>query len=154
MKHMRKFLAAGLALLMAGSLAACGRSGQAGDTGEELRAVTICLDWTPNTNHTGLYVAAANGYFEEAGLDVRAELVIAVQDRERHNLPVYAYKVCKIFVLCSLLGGAFQENAETTASGWFALDELPELAAEKNNREQIELCFRAGQAEHWKTVLE
>lgn len=70
MKHMRKILAAGLALLMAGSLAACGQSGQAGDTGEELRAVTICLDWTPNTNHTGLYVAAANGYFEEAGLDV------------------------------------------------------------------------------------
>lgn len=70
MKHMRKILAAGLALLMAGALAACGQSGQAGDTGEELRAVTICLDWTPNTNHTGLYVAAANGYFEEAGLDV------------------------------------------------------------------------------------
>ena len=28
------------------------------------------LDWTPNTNHTGLYVAQANGYFEEAGLEV------------------------------------------------------------------------------------
>lgn len=32
--------------------------------------VRIVLDWTPNTNHTGLYVAQANGYFEEAGLDV------------------------------------------------------------------------------------
>ena len=66
MKHMRRILAAGLALLMAGSLAAC-----SGDTQEEgLTEVTICLDWTPNTNHTGLYVAAANGYFEEAGLSV------------------------------------------------------------------------------------
>lgn len=27
---------------------------------------------------------------EEAGLDVSADLVIAVQDREKHNLPVYA----------------------------------------------------------------
>ena len=36
---------------------------------------------------------------EEAGLDVRAERVIAVQDREKHNLPIYAYKVCKIFIL-------------------------------------------------------
>ena len=34
---------------------------------------------------------------EEAGLDVSPELVIAVQDREKHNQPVYAYKVCKIF---------------------------------------------------------
>ncbi len=66
MKHMRRILAAGLALLMVGSLAACSGDSQ----GEGLTEVTICLDWTPNTNHTGLYVAAANGYFEEAGLSV------------------------------------------------------------------------------------
>ena len=28
------------------------------------------LDWTPNTNHTGLYVAQEKGYFDEAGLEV------------------------------------------------------------------------------------
>ncbi len=32
--------------------------------------VRIVLDWTPNTNHTGLYVAQAKGYFAEAGLEV------------------------------------------------------------------------------------
>ncbi|MDF2537775.1 MAG: nitrate transporter substrate-binding protein [Herbinix sp.] len=32
--------------------------------------VRIVLDWTPNTNHTGLYVAQSNGYFAEAGLEV------------------------------------------------------------------------------------
>jgi ABC-type nitrate/sulfonate/bicarbonate transport system substrate-binding protein len=32
--------------------------------------VRIVLDWTPNTNHTGLYVAQAKGYFAEQGLDV------------------------------------------------------------------------------------
>lgn len=37
-------------------------------------AVTIVLDWTPNTNHTGLYVADAKGYFEEEGLDVNITL--------------------------------------------------------------------------------
>lgn len=36
----------------------------------EPTAVTLMLDWTPNTNHTGLYVAQANGYFEEANLAV------------------------------------------------------------------------------------
>ena len=30
---------------------------------------------------------------EEAGLDVSVKRVIAVQDREKHNLPIYAYKV-------------------------------------------------------------
>ncbi|BCJ93426.1 nitrate ABC transporter substrate-binding protein [Anaerocolumna cellulosilytica] len=32
--------------------------------------VRIVLDWTPNTNHTGLYVAQSMGYFEAAGLEV------------------------------------------------------------------------------------
>lgn len=32
--------------------------------------VSVALDWTPNTNHVGLYVAQAKGWFEEAGLDV------------------------------------------------------------------------------------
>ena len=55
-----------LALLLAVTAAACGTKTQS----EALTPVTICLDWTPNTNHTGLYVAAAKGWFEEAGLDV------------------------------------------------------------------------------------
>ena len=32
--------------------------------------ITFVLDWTPNTNHTGVYTAIAKGYFAEAGLDV------------------------------------------------------------------------------------
>ncbi|WP_127142557.1 ABC transporter substrate-binding protein [Pelagibacterium montanilacus] len=32
--------------------------------------VTVALDWTPNTNHVGLYVAQSLGYYEDAGLDV------------------------------------------------------------------------------------
>ena len=32
--------------------------------------LSVALDWTPNTNHVGLYVAQAQGWFEEAGLDV------------------------------------------------------------------------------------
>ena len=38
---------------------------------EELTPVTFCLDWTPNTNHTGIYAAQALGYYREAGLDVQ-----------------------------------------------------------------------------------
>ncbi len=38
--------------------------------GEALIPVKFLLDWVPNTNHTGIFVAKANGYFEEAGLVV------------------------------------------------------------------------------------
>ena len=47
---------------------ACG-SNKTANAGN-LEKVTFVLDWTPNTNHTGLYVAQELGYFEEAGLDV------------------------------------------------------------------------------------
>lgn len=33
-------------------------------------SLSVALDWTPNTNHVGLYVAQSQGWFEEAGLDV------------------------------------------------------------------------------------
>lgn len=91
---------------------------------------------------------------EEAGLEVSADRIIAVQDREKHNLPVYAYKVCKIFVQCSVLGGSFEENSETIDSRFFKLNELPKLAEEKNTAEQIAMCFEAYHAEQWVTLFD
>ena len=35
-----------------------------------LGKVRIALDWTPNTNHTGIYVAQANGWYADAGVDL------------------------------------------------------------------------------------
>lgn len=91
---------------------------------------------------------------EEAGLDVTADLVIAVQDREKHNLPIYAYKVCKVFVLCTVIGGNFEDNIETVGSEYFGLGELPKLATEKNTEEQIQMCFDAYHSEYWKTQFD
>lgn len=91
---------------------------------------------------------------EEAGLNVTADMIIAVQDREKHNLPVYAYKVCKVFVLCSLIDGEFQKNIETIKSDYFSLDNLPLLATEKNNEEQIKMCFEAYRSSNWKTLFD
>lgn len=62
---MKKLLAITLSVLLVLSLAACG-----GKEDSDLTEITVALDWTPNTNHTGLYVAQAKGWFEEAGLKV------------------------------------------------------------------------------------
>jgi ABC-type nitrate/sulfonate/bicarbonate transport system substrate-binding protein len=39
-------------------------------TREGLDIVTLTLDWTPNTNHAGFYVAQALGYFQEEGIEL------------------------------------------------------------------------------------
>ncbi len=41
-----------------------------GCTNDKNDEITIMLDWTPNTNHTGLYVALKNGYYDDQGLKV------------------------------------------------------------------------------------
>ena len=60
---MKKLIARLLALAMLLTLSACG--------GQTEEPITLVLDWTPNTNHTGIYVALQKGWFEEAGLNVQ-----------------------------------------------------------------------------------
>ncbi len=68
----KKILTAVLAGAMVFSLTACGgSSGKSSSDTSKLKQVTVCLDWTPNTNHTGLYVAMKKGYFKKQGLKVR-----------------------------------------------------------------------------------
>ena len=89
---------------------------------------------------------------EETGLTVKAVKIISVQDRNKHNKPVYAYGVCKIFVLCEVVSGEFVKNIETTETRYFSLEDLPlNLAEEKTSREQIEMCFQAFFDKNWKT---
>lgn len=92
---------------------------------------------------------------EETGLDVEVEKIIAIQDRNKHNKPIYAYGVCKIFSQCKILSGEFVENIETTETRFFGKDELPKnLAKEKVNKEQIEMCFDAFIDKNWKTKFD
>ncbi|MCI3927174.1 ABC transporter substrate-binding protein [Paenibacillus sp. TRM 82003] len=72
------FLVTVAAALSALTIAGCASGGKdapqgAAGSGEAPAAkqdVQVVLDWTPNTNHTGLYVASALGYYEEEGLNV------------------------------------------------------------------------------------
>ena len=64
---MKKLIAILLSVVLLFSLVACSDTA---DEGSNLKEITLCLDWTPNTNHTGIYVAEKLGYYEEAGLKV------------------------------------------------------------------------------------
>jgi ABC-type nitrate/sulfonate/bicarbonate transport system substrate-binding protein len=57
-------------LVVAGCATAAETSGSA-TTSAELRPVSVILDWSPNTNHSGLYLAQSAGYYAAEGLDVK-----------------------------------------------------------------------------------
>ena len=67
MHFLKKLFCAVLALSLLLCLSACGSSHSGDDAAKK---ITFVLDWTPNTNHTGLYVAVEKGWFAESGLDV------------------------------------------------------------------------------------
>ena len=91
---------------------------------------------------------------EETGLEATAEKIIAIHDRNKHNVPEYVYGVCKIFVLCRVHGGEFVKNIETTGFEYFAEDEIPTLALAKNNEEQVKMCFRAYNDPNWEVEFD
>ena len=92
---------------------------------------------------------------EETGLDVKAKKIIALQDRNKHNQPAYAYGICKIFVLCDIIGGDFIPNIETIEYAYFSLDDLPNnLAIAKTTKEQIAMCFKAYKDPNWQVEFD
>ncbi len=99
-------LACSLSLCMILSLTACG-SGEDTKTEEGLTKITFCLDWTPNTNHTGLYVAQSQGYYEDAGLEV--EIVQPPENGAAH--------------MCAAGEAQFAIEAQDTMAASLALEE-------------------------------
>ena len=61
---------AAVLLLATGCGGGSGGSSESGSGAQPVTKIKFALDWTPNTNHTGLYVAQQEGYFKAAGLDV------------------------------------------------------------------------------------
>ena len=91
---------------------------------------------------------------EEAGMLVAPVKIVAVQDRNRHNLPPQAYNICKVFILCEPIEGKFERNIETVQSGWFPPDRLPQMDADKTTEEQVAMCFAAAENENWKVLFD
>lgn len=89
---MKRFLQMTLVTIISAALTACGGGGQPapGEQGDAGKKVSLFLDWTPNTNHTGIYVAKEKGYYKEAGLnldvllpgEVSAEQLVATNKGE------------------------------------------------------------------------
>jgi ADP-ribose pyrophosphatase YjhB (NUDIX family) len=91
---------------------------------------------------------------EEAGAVVKPRRIIAVQMANRQNNFIYPFTIYKIIIECNLLEYKFKKNSETLESGFFGLDNLPELSEERNTLTQIKLCFEAKNSPVFETVFD
>lgn len=67
----RIIFAAVIVLLLITIFFAINNSNSSKQSSGNLIPFTVVLDWTPNTNHTGMYVALAKGWYKDEGLDVK-----------------------------------------------------------------------------------
>lgn len=124
---MKKFFVVLTALFLMGTIFTAGCSKTGGDAAQKeesvqkeeaaesdaLKSVVVCLDWTPNTNHTGLYAAKALGYYEKAGLDVQI-----VQPPENGAV-----------LMCAAGEAQFAVDAQDTMAASLDMDEPLEVTA-------------------------
>ena len=91
------------------------------------------------------FEVAVKEALEETGLTVRAERLLALFDKRKHEHPAQPWYVYKVFVRCVVTDGTLlQETAETGGAGWFGLDTVRglELSTDRVTIEQIEAMFR------------
>ena len=65
----RKLWSLGLAGLVVSSFVFAASCGD--DDGGGLKKVTLMLNWTPNTQHSGIYIAKEKGWYKDAGIDLQ-----------------------------------------------------------------------------------
>lgn len=67
MYRKRWLVFAAMALSLGAAAIGCGDD----DDGSDATRVTLMLDFTPNTNHNGIYLALERGWYADAGIDLR-----------------------------------------------------------------------------------
>jgi len=98
--------------------------------------------------------SAVRECMEEAGATVKPGRIIAIQLANRQNDFVYPFTIYKIIVECELITHSFSKNTETLDSGFFELDNLPELSVERNTYNQIKLCFEAKRHKLFEAIFD
>ncbi len=79
--------------------------------------------------------------WEESGLVVVPERLLAVLDKKMHNHPPDMFHIYKIFILCRETGGELKGGMETSETGFFGPDKFPPLSVPRITTEQISLMY-------------
>jgi len=88
--------------------------------------------------------SAEREVLEEAGFKVKSTRVIGVYDANRDGArPIELFHAVKLVFLCDLHGGEAAVSYETTAVGFFGLDEIPPLSSMRTNLRMIKDAFTA-----------
>ncbi len=78
---------------------------------------------------------------EEAGYDVEIVRILGIIDYNKHQARPLPFDIYNLFIECRIVGGEAQIGNETTDTGFFGLDNLPELSVKRVTLEQVKMLF-------------
>jgi len=78
---------------------------------------------------------------EESGFRTRAQKLLALYDKHKHEHPPHQYHAYKLFFLCEIIGGEASPSMETVEVAFFGEDEIPELSVDRVTPGQISRLF-------------
>ena len=84
---------------------------------------------------------AAKEVWEEAGYKVDNFRLLAIFDKQKHDLSPSISHVYKIFIGCEIVGGEKQIGIETEDVQFFGKMNIPDLSLSRNTRWQIKQMF-------------
>ena len=84
---------------------------------------------------------AVKEVFEEAGIEVKAQRLLAVFDKMKHAHPPDLYHVYKFFILCADSGQTLRSGMETIDAAWVERNNIPPLSSLRITKKQIEIMF-------------
>jgi ADP-ribose pyrophosphatase YjhB (NUDIX family) len=91
---------------------------------------------------------------EETGIEVEAIRLLAVYDKQAHPHPPAPIYVYKLIFLCQMRGGELQAGFDMLDTGFFPLEQLPELSEERILEEQIHALFKNAKSTESKVYFD
>ncbi|MEO6601114.1 MAG: NUDIX hydrolase [Polyangiaceae bacterium] len=88
---------------------------------------------------------------EETGFEVKANKLLAVYDKARHDHPPEFWYCYKLFVRCELRGGAPTRGIETLDTAFFGPHEIPPLSTPRVTEAQVRRMFAHLAEPEWPT---
>jgi ADP-ribose pyrophosphatase YjhB (NUDIX family) len=96
--------------------------------------------------------AVVREVLEESGYSTRAEKLIALWDRDRHEHPPHPWHTWKAVFLCALVDERQQAlGPETAGARFYPRDDLPELSLSRVTPRQLERLFQHRAHPEWPT---
>ncbi len=89
--------------------------------------------------------------YEESGYHTRAQKLLALFDKNKHEHPPSLYHAYKLFFHCELLGGSPAHSTETDGMDFFPEDALPTLSVTRVTAAQIARLFEHSRHPEWPT---